>query len=163
MHINACTADTNRCTHRKEIESACFCQVTAGHTKSKSNTLAACTEVALGFSPHAEKLETTMGGSLFVLNQTVCTRREYCLHILSVSLFPFPTLYSLTQLCFQPKALSGERNEYRNQTLGMEGCRILKRRTERTRSYRNIGRNNRRTGGRLVVKVRRRSELCVCV
>ena len=45
----------------------------------------------------------------------------------------------------------------------MEGCRKLKRRTERTMSYRNIGRNNMRTGGKLAAEVRRLSELCVCV
>ena len=47
--------------------------------------------------------------------------------------------------------------------VGMEGRRKLKRRTERTMSYRNIGRNNMRTGGKLAAQVRRLSELCVCV
>lgn len=41
----------------------------------------------------------------------------------------------------------------------MEGCRKLRIRTKRRRSYRNIGRNNRRTGGKLVEKVRRRDHL----
>lgn len=69
--------------------------------------------------------------------------------------------YLVVAYCFHPRASythkEGGKDKY------LQDHRKWKRRTHRTGSYRNIGRNNKRTGGKLVARVIVATRVCVCV
>lgn len=69
--------------------------------------------------------------------------------------------YLVVAYCFHPRASythkEGGKDKY------LQDHRKWKRRTHRTGSYRNIGRNNKRTGGKLVVRVIVATCVCLCV
>lgn len=69
--------------------------------------------------------------------------------------------YLVVAYCFHPWASythkEGGKDKY------LQDHRKWKRRTHRTGSYRNIGRNNKRTGGKLVARVIVATCVCVCV